>query len=159
MTLEIRLAAQSDAAAMALILNEIISIGGSTAYRKSFDAHGVIDTFISPKRGISCFLAVEGSQVIGFQALEWADPDWPGEDPLPPDWAVIATYVDPKAHKQGVGRALFAQTALAAKDAGVRFIDATIRKENCGGQAYYQGVGFRDYKADAETVSKRYAPV
>ncbi|TQV77944.1 GNAT family N-acetyltransferase [Denitrobaculum tricleocarpae] len=158
MALEIRPATQSDANAMARLLNEIISIGGSTAYRQPFDTQGIMDTFVSPKRGISCFVAVKGSQLLGFQALEWADPDWPGEEPLPPGWALIATYVDPHAHKQGVGRALFAQTAAAAKGAGVGFIDATIRKENTGGQAYYQGVGFRDYKADAETVSKVYAP-
>ena len=159
MTLEIRPAVQSDADAMASVINEIISIGGSTAYRKSFDTQGILDTFLSPKRGIACFVALAGSRLLGFQALEWSDPNWPGDDPLPEDWALIATYVDPKAHKQGVGRALFANSARAAKEAGVRFIDATIRKENRGGQAYYQGVGFTDYRSDAESVSKCYEPV
>lgn len=76
----------------------------------------------------------------------------------PPDWGVIATFVDPHAHKRGAGRALFANTVEAAKNAGVSFIDATIRKENTGGQAYYGGIGFTDYSESAETVSKRFAP-
>jgi len=101
---------------------------------------------------------MDGAQLMGFQALEWCDPAWPGDDPLPADWAVIATYVGPQAHRRGVGRALFAATAQAAKNAGVRFIDATIRIENTGGQASYEGVGFTDYRVGAETVSKRFAP-
>ena len=57
---------------------------------------------------------MEETRLLGFQALEWCDPDWPGDDALPADWAVIATYVDPQARQRGVGRALFAETARAA---------------------------------------------
>lgn len=46
----------------------------------------------------------------------------------------------------------------AAEVAGARFIDATIRIENTGGQAFYEGVAFTDYRVGAETVSKRFAP-
>ncbi len=143
---------------MAHILNEIISIGGTTAFRQPFDERGIVDTFISPKRAISCFVAIERAQLLGFQALEWCDPNWPGEDPLPADWAVISTYVKPVAHNRGIGRALFARTAKAARQTGVRFIDATIRKENSAGQAFYQAIGFADYRSDAETICKRLAP-
>lgn len=158
MPLQVRPALPQDARAMAQILNEIIEIGGTTAHRQQFDEERIITYFISPKLGISCFVALEGEQLLGFQSLEWSDPDWPG-DRLPADWAIVATFVDPHAHKRGAGRALFANTVEAAKKAGVSFIDATIRKENAGGQAFYQGIGFTDYRDGAETISKRFAPL
>lgn len=156
MALDIRPADELDAGEMASTLNEIIRIGGTTAYRQTFDMQGIIDSFISPGLGISCFVAKDGPRFLGFQALEWSDPDWQGEDLLPEGWALVATYVSPRAHKKGVGRALFTKTIVAAKAAGVCFIDATIRKENTGGQAYYKEMGFTDYKIGAENLSKRF---
>lgn len=155
---EIRAARREDTPAMADILNRIIAIGGTTAHRKAFDTQAIVSTFIEPKLVISCHVAIRGDRLIGFQALEWCDPDWPGDDRLPPDWAVIATYVDPDIQGTGAGRALFGETARAAKEAGVRFIDATVRKENTRGLAYYSKLGFTDYRSSAESVSKRFAP-
>lgn len=143
---------------MARLLNEVISIGGTTAHRQLFDRRGIVSNFICPKLKISCYVAEEKSELLGFQALEWCDPDWSGEDLLPADWAVIGTYVSPMARRSGIGRELFAETAKTAKEAGARFIDATIRMENTVGQAYYQSLGFTDYRIGAETVSKRFAP-
>ncbi|WP_282608261.1 GNAT family N-acetyltransferase [Pelagibius sp. Alg239-R121] len=159
MSLLIRTAREDDASEMARLINEIIAIGGTTAHRQAFDEPGIISDFISPKLGICCFVAADGPQLLGFQALEWCDPEWSGEDRLPADWAVVATYVDPQTHKRGIGRALFSKTAEAAKAAGVCFVDATIQRENTGGQAFYQGMGFTDYRTGVETVSKRFAPV
>ena len=158
MSLVIRAARRGDAKAMARVLNEIIEIGGTTAHRGAFDGQAIVRDFIAAKFGICCFVAVKGPQLCGFQALEWCDPDWPGDDPLPADWAVIATYVNPRHHRRGVGRGLFEQTVAVAKAAGVRVIDATIRKENHGGQAFYGGIGFQDYRSGPETVSKRFVP-
>lgn len=157
MSLEIRPATPQDAGAVAKLINEIIAIGGTTAHTEPFDEAGIVDTFIAPRLTISCFVAVNGAKIVGFQSLEWADPEWPGEDRLPSDWAIIATYVDPRAHKMGIGRSLFAETASAAKAAGAVFIDATIRRENKGGLAYYQAMGFRDYREGTATISKRYS--
>lgn len=158
MSMEVRTASSRDSGPMARLINEIIAIGGTTAHRRLFDERRVLAEFIAAKRGICCFVAADGAQILGFQALEWCDPDWPGEDRLPADWAVIGTYVAPGAQGRGIGRALFLETAQAAKTAGVRFIDATIRRENAGGQAFYGSIGFVDYRSGAETVSKRFAP-
>ena len=159
MPIEIRSALPQDVDTMAAMINRIISIGGTTAYRDEFDGAKILSEFMPPKSGICCHVAIDDLQCRGFQALLWCDPDWEGEGKLPADWAVIATYVDPAAHGQGIGRQLFEQTAAAAKDAGVRYIDATIRKENSGGLAYYESMGFEDYREGRESVSKRFAPL
>ena len=143
---------------MAELMNDIIRVGGTTAYATPFDEMGMVHEFVAPRLGISCFVAAAGPRVLGFQALQWCDPDWRGDDPLPGDWAVIATYVHGKARGSGIGRALFAETVQSAVAAGVLFIDATIRKENVVGQAYYSSLGFADYRQGADTVSKRLAP-
>jgi hypothetical protein len=95
MNLVVRAARDEDADQMAAILNEIVSIGGLTSREGPFDGGRIRREFISPPRGISCFVAAAGSDVKGFQSLEWSDPDWPGEDRLPADWAFISTYVNP----------------------------------------------------------------
>lgn len=155
----VRAADRGDADAMAALINEIIAIGGTTAHRDPFDAARIVDVFIAPKRAIACVVAVDGAGgIVGFQALEWSDPDWPGAHRLPPDWAAIASFVAPSVHGRGVGRALFAETRFAAKAAGVAFINATIRRENVGGLAFYDKLGFVDYRSTPAAISKRLAP-
>ncbi|RQP12437.1 MAG: N-acetyltransferase [Microbacteriaceae bacterium] len=154
----VRPARADDAEPMAHLLDELIAIGGTTSHREPFDARRIRETFIEVPRGVSCFVALVGGEVAGFQALEWSDPEWTGEHPLPADWAFISTYVSAAHHRRGIGQALFARTAEAARRAGVTAIDATIRRENTGGLAFYASLGFRDYRGDAETVSKRFDP-
>ena len=157
MNIIVRQACVSDADAMAALLNDIIARGGTTAYRDAFNAQRIIATFISPQHRICCNCASEADQILGFQALEWADPVWPGPYPLPADWAVIATYVVPTRHRGGIGQKLFAATLAAARASGVCQIDATIRLENLGGRSYYSRLGFVDYRCSEETVSKRFS--
>lgn len=158
MNLVVRAARDEDADQMAAILNEIVSIGGLTSREGPFDGERIRREFISPPRGISCFVAAAGSDVKGFQSLEWSDPDWPGEDRLPADWAFISTYVQSGHRRLGIGKALFGRTIAAADAAGVCFIDASIRLENAGALAFYDSLGFEDYRRIANTVSKRFAP-
>ena len=143
---------------MAEILNQIIGIGGTTAYRDPFDAARIRAEFITPPLGICCTAAVRARRIGGFQALLWADPDYPGPHTLPPDWAVIASYVAPHCQGTGIGRRLFDRTRDAARRAGVTQIDSTIRRENRGGLAYYCRLGFVTYREGAQAVSKCLAP-
>ncbi|MGI9434305.1 MAG: GNAT family N-acetyltransferase [Geminicoccaceae bacterium] len=151
----VRTAQVSDAKPLAELINEIIARGGTTAHRRPFDEQQMIEQFINPPYGISCTVAVESLEIVGFQVLEWSDPNWPGPDKLSEDCGIIATYVALGCHGQGIGRKLFATTLAAAQAAGVRRIDATIRSENFGGQAYYDRMGFVDYRTGDSTVSKR----
>ncbi len=145
MTPVFRPAIPADALAMADTLNRIIAAGGTTAHQSSFDAQRMLGHYIAPPLGISCFVALQDGAVIGFQALERADPDWQGEGKLPDDWAVIATFVDEGRRGSGVGRGLFALTLAAARAADVVAIDATIRADNALGLAYYSRMGFADH--------------
>ena len=156
--LHLRAARAGDAEALCAVLNPIIAAGGTTAHRRPFDPERMIRHYIAPPRGVACTLAERDGEVLGFQALERADPDWPGEDSLPEDWAVIATFVRPGLTQGGIGGRLFEVTRAAARDAGIVAIDATIRRENTGGLRYYSRMGFEDWRSDDERISKRLTP-
>ena len=151
----IRPAVAADARPLCAVLNAIIAVGGTTAHREPFDAGRMLRHYVAPERGISCFVAEVEGALAGFQALEWSDPDWPGPDRFPADWALVATFVAPDRHGQGIGRLLFEATLAAARAAGVVAIDATIRRENAGGRAFYARMGFAEHRSDAERVSKK----
>ncbi|MEL6480469.1 MAG: GNAT family N-acetyltransferase [Pseudomonadota bacterium] len=155
---EIRAAGPQDAPAMAALINRIIDIGGTTGFRDHFDVERIMAIFVAPPRFISCFVAESGGKLAGFQGLVWVDPDWPEPYCLPADWATIASYVDPDMHGRGVGSALMAATLEAAHNAGAAYVDATIRRENAGGLAYYGRMGFEDYAEIDEVIRKRRIP-
>ena len=145
MTVFIRDATAGDGPALSLILNRIIAAGGSTAHLTPFDPARMYRHYIAPPRGISCLVACEKDSLLGFQALERCDPNWPGEEPLPADWAVIASFVAVAQQGRGIGHALFKETRARASAAGIPTIDATIRADNSSGVRFYDSLGFGDY--------------
>lgn len=147
MSITTRPAQPQDADAMCALLNPIIEEGSTTAHRNLFNENRMRDTHITAPLLIRTTLAFEGDTLLGFQLLEWADPDYDGPEALPADWAVIASFVRIGAQGKGVGRILWRDTLLAAKHAGVVAVDATIRTDNISGLAYYSGLGFADYSS------------
>lgn len=143
--IKLRPATSADADTLAALLNQIIKTGGTTAHLNPFDAPRMLNHYIAPPLAIRCFVAEVGGTIAGFQALEWSDPNWPGPDSLPADWALIASFVDADFQGRGIGKALFTKTLAAAQSAGARCIDATIRADNQGGLAFYTSLGFTDY--------------
>jgi len=152
----VRPARSEDAVRMADILNTVIELGGRTSHTTRFDAARIEAEFIAAPRGVSCFVALVDGGIAGFQAVEWSDPAWRGEDPLPEDWAFISTYVAPEHHRRGLARAMFERSVRAARAAGVRCIDATIREGNDEALAYYGSVGFTEYRRRPGAVSTRF---
>ncbi|GHF02223.1 GNAT family acetyltransferase [Aliiroseovarius zhejiangensis] len=142
-----RQARAGDALAMCDVINPIIREGSTTAHRSEFDAERMCATHIDAPRLIRTTLAFDGDDLLGFQLLEWADPDYDGPEALPDDWAVIASFVRSGLQGRGVGQVLWRDTLLAAKRANVRAIDASIRTDNEPGLAYYAKLGFRDYSS------------
>lgn len=134
----IRPAALADAAAMTALQNEIIRIGGTTAYEQPRSVAEVAESYITGAGVISCQVAEDDGALIGFQVVG----HWPG---LPEGWADIGTFVQPGLQARGIGAALFAASVAAARKAGLRVLNATIRADNMPGLAYYARRGFVDY--------------
>jgi L-amino acid N-acyltransferase YncA len=141
MTLTTRRATSNDAEALAALINEIIAIGGTTAIETPFTRASMDHEFVSGAHVISSIVAEESGQLLGFQVLLGSTE----EEPMPTGWGSIGTYARVGQTRGGVGRALFAETVKAARAAGVRTIDATIRADNTGGLAFYSRMGFADY--------------
>lgn len=141
---------------MAELINEIIAIGGTTAYEEPFDTASMDAAYISLPQLVSCFVAEADDVLVGFQGLMRSfDPD----DPLPDGWATIGTFARVGLTQRGVGGALFARTLAAAREAGISVIDATIRADNTGGLAFYARQGFVDYDRLFGVPLKNGAPV
>ncbi len=155
-SITVRPARLSDAEGMMAVINPIIELGGSTAHRTLFDVERMQNHYIAPPLIIACTIAQEGNEIIGYQSVLFPDPDWDGPDKLPEGWAIIASFVALGQHGKGVGQRLFSLTVDAVRAAGVGNIDATIRQENTGGQAYYEKIGFVTYRENKQTVSKKY---
>ncbi len=152
----IRPAGSLDARDMAVLLNQIIRKGGTTAISQSVTAADLSDWMLSaPDRSAWHVAEDEGGRILGFQYVE----PHPG---LPPDTCDIASYVLPGETGIGIGSALFKATAAAARTLGYTAIIAVIRTDNTGGLAYYQSRGFEDWKTWADApiaprVMKRFA--
>jgi len=140
MTVTARPARPEDATPMCALLNAIIARGGTTAHQVPFTPEGIVSHYIEPAAAVSCTVAEVDGRITGFQTLVAA----PGY--LPQGWGEIGTFVAEGMQGKGVGKALFAATRPAARSAGLRHIDATIRADNFGGLAYYTALGFHDYR-------------
>ena len=122
------------------LLNEIIAIGGTTAWETPLDAaaFGAVYSSANPDLvAIHVALDAEGA-VAGFQWLA-------RKATLPPDCADIATFARQNPVTKGVGTALFAATKAAARAAGFARINAQIRADNRPGLGYYAKMGFVDH--------------
>ena len=140
----IRPATPDDAPAMTALQNEIIAIGGTTAYQRPRHEDEVREDYITAPEAVCCHVAVDDDgTLLGFQALG----RWPG---LPAGWADIGTFVTPARQRSGAGAALFAATAAAARAAGITTINATIRADNVPGLGYYARRGFIIYATDSD---------
>jgi L-amino acid N-acyltransferase YncA len=149
-----------DVSAACRILNEIIEIGGTTAFEIPFSEALFAQSYLGGADGICCHVALDDQgEVAGFQ--------WLGtHDALPEDCGDIATFTRRAPVLKGAGRALFAETAKYAVGVGLSAISATIRADNGMGLSYYDKMGFRDYSVayglplrdgrPVDRVTKRY---
>lgn len=145
MTLTIRPATEDDAQPMCDLLNPIIADGTTTAHRTAFDTARMIGHYIAPPRLACCTTVWDGATLLGFQTVDWPDPDFTGWDSVPDDWGLIGSFVAGTAQGRGVGQAMFAATLDALRHTAMVAIDATIRADNVPGLAYYSRLGFVDY--------------
>jgi len=134
--LHVRRAGALDVSAMALLLNQIIARGGTTAKTDPVTTEEVL-RWVKAADAV-WHVAEQDGEIVGFQ---WIEP----HESLPPEAVDIATFVQQGRGGLGIGSALFAQTEAAARDLGYLWINATIRADNEVGLGYYQSRGFRDW--------------
>jgi ribosomal protein S18 acetylase RimI-like enzyme len=158
--IHVRPAKLTDAGVLCDLLNEIIRIGGTTAYEIPMTVDEFIECFLSGPNFVSCFVAEDEKSglLLGFQTLE--------RHVELPDEGNIATYARPEPKIPGVGTALFAATRVKAYGSALSAINATIRADNAAGLAFYKKMGFEDNKitkavpledgTPVDRVSKRY---
>ncbi len=130
---------REDVADACRILNEIIEIGGTTAFEIPFTEALFAQSYLDGPDKVCTHVALdEQGEVAGFQ--------WLGTyEELPKDCADIATFTRREPVLRGAGRALFAETARMAAALGFNAINATIRADNAMGLRYYDKMGFQDY--------------
>lgn len=135
----VRPAGAMDARPMADLLNEIIRIGGTTAFTKEITAGTFLDWFRQlPERSVWHVAEDETGNLLGFQYIR------PSRS-LPPEACSIATFARAGQTGLGIGSKLFEKTAQEARAIGYAWIDATIRADNESGLTYYQSRGFENY--------------
>lgn len=134
--IDVRRATSLDTRPMAVLLNEIIAEGGTTALIRPVTGDDLAEWMATDRS--AWHVATQGESVVGFQ---WIAP----AEYLPEEAADIATFVKMGQTGLGIGSALFEQTKSAARRLGYLWINANIRADNGGGLIYYQSRGFRDY--------------
>ena len=136
--IHVRRAGALDAGAMAELLNEVISKGGTTALTDPVTRETMAQRVASDPRAIWHVAEDDTGALLGFQ---WIEP----HAEHGPQVAEIATFARVGRTGLGIGSALFEATKAGARAEGYRWINANIRADNTGGLAYYQSRGFEDY--------------
>ncbi|MGB0439986.1 MAG: GNAT family N-acetyltransferase [Primorskyibacter sp.] len=149
-----------DTRPMAALLNEIIAIGGTTAFTASVTADQIRGWMAqAPARSVWHLAEDAKGDILGFQSIE-------PHPTLPPEVCDIASFVRVGQTGLGIGSGLFERSRTVAAQMGYVWINATIRADNFGGLAYYQSRGFEDYARHSnvrlgngqivDKISKRY---
>jgi len=124
---------------MRRLLNQIIHVGGMTAYQEPYAANAFAEKFLHGDKLRSSLVALDADgSVAGFQVLI-------ANDDLPAGWLDIATFARLENKVPGVGTALFPGTLANARTLGCPTITACIRADNTGGLAFYNKLGFVAY--------------
>lgn len=153
MELDVRPMQAGDVPQACEILNDIIRIGGTTAFETEMNEARFADIYLLADDLICCHVVLDAAgQVAGFQ--------WIGRNPnLPDDCADIATFARRDPALRGAGRALVAVTKQAALARGYARINATIRADNVPGLGYYSKMGFVDFSVAKAVPLKDGTPV
>lgn len=146
MQITIRPYQSGDAAQMAELLNEIIAVGGTTAYLTPLSTSELEAKISGGGERARWNIAVDQvDRIVGFQ---WAEP-YPQ---LPPEAASIATFVRIGVVGAGIGSKLFAVTCAQTRALGFEWINASIRSDNDSGLSYYSKMGFQDWKIEPDAT-------
>ncbi|MGU3576419.1 N-acetyltransferase family protein [Brucellaceae bacterium C25G] len=153
MTFIIREAHIDDAPSLSAVLNEIIACTGQM---RPHDIDFVTTNYIKNPSSILCSVAIDNDEdILGFQSLIHAVPG--NRFNVPVGYGIIGTHISPKAHRKGVGKALFEESLEAAKVAKIKMIDAYIAADNLSALHYYEALGFKTYRTPHGIIQKMYS--
>lgn len=161
MSISVRSVRSDDIIGVSNILNEIIVEGGKTLHNNIMTPLEFEKYYLKSQFSICCHVAIQAQSIIGFQLLEWSDPNWSGVDKLPSNWGLISTYIKKNARRLSAGRQLFHATKLSANKTKMLSIIATVGLFNKGAIEFYESLGFYEYEqfkndSNQYCVSKRF---
>ena len=146
MTLTARLAIEDDLRALADLLNHTIQLGGTTAHEDIMTVAELKAAYFDKPALVHTVL--DGNTPIGFQAVFAVS-----------DGLSIGSFTDQRNPVRGAGSVMFAAIKAAAIACGFLWIDAKIRADNIPGLAYYNKMGFEDFKVDTGVPLKDGTPM
>ncbi len=150
--MDYRSAKESDIEAISNVLQALVKAGMRSA---PADQSFVRTNYVVSPEKIFCTVAEEEGVILGFQILKLATEN--NKYGVFAGWGIIGTHVTPSAARNGIGKGLFSMTLIAAKNAELKKIDATIGDQNVDGLAYYASMGFETYRTSKDRICKVYS--
>ncbi|HET8553667.1 MAG TPA: N-acetyltransferase [Rhodanobacteraceae bacterium] len=98
---------------------------------------GVGGIFADDRRGFYLMAERSGGVVVGSLLVTYEWSDWRNGD----FWWIQSVYVAPEARRLGVFRALYAETARRAREAGAVGLRLYVELENTRAQRTYEDLG------------------
>ncbi len=137
--LRVRRATPDDAAGVARVLNEAIADGRFTILDRPLavaDEEAFIEG-LGP-RGFVHVAETPAGEIVGAQTIAPLDDMVGSQDHV----ATMGTWVLAAWRRRGVGRALFAAGAAAARELGYAKVFTDLRADNEGSLAFHTSLGF-----------------
>ena len=175
-SLTTRDATEADVPVLCQLLNDIIAIGGTTAFEVALTEADFLQSYLTGSDVISCVVAVpkDVTSDVPSELLSELSSDVPSvptsaapvgfqsitvNPRLPEHWGDLATFCQQGLQGTGVGTVLFQHTRMTAINHQLIALNATIRADNSGGLAYYTRQGFVDYAVARGVPLKDGTPV
>lgn len=138
MNMLIRTVTVEDAEALLAMMNPILKTGKYSAMDGPVSLEEQRQFIRSlPEKALYLAAFAEDGKLLGSQdVLPWLEDDEAGA------MGDITTFVARDAHRQGVGRSLFAETLKRARRLGYGALRAVVRGDNPTALAYYGSMGF-----------------
>jgi ribosomal-protein-alanine N-acetyltransferase len=124
--INLRLARQQDAPAMARMSRDLIETGLGWSYRSPRIRRLIAD------RDTIALVAGEADEVLGFAIMSF------GEERA----HLVLLAVEPSMQRQGVARRMVEWLVESAEAAGIALISLELRADNAGARSFYRSLGF-----------------
>ena len=104
MSFSVRSVRSDDVIGIFNILNEIIIEGGKTLHNNTMKPLEFEKHYLKSQFTVCGHVAIQEKSIIGFQLLEWSDPNWSGVYKLPSNWGLISAYIKKTLEGSVLGR-------------------------------------------------------